>query len=385
MERVAVVGAEGLQRFYDVTLIVLDSDHVDYHFTGKIIDIKVSLEDRRIWKRIVNLAKATWKLRNLKKKHDFDLVISHSELANLPNVFSGGKQIILTVHENRFSALKDAQGKFVNRIIKYIYSLPNISQIVTVSEGIKESFINVLDLKKEKLTTIYNPYAIEEIKKLSENEIMFCKSLFSSPVLLTAGRLSMAKGQWYLLRIFKALKKTHKDLKLVILGDGELKDELIQLSNDLGLNTYSVWSGDQCSHAYDTYFLGFQKNPFQFIKQAKLFAMTSLWEGFGGTIVESMACGTPVISANCRSGPGEIIYGGAGVLMPVFKNTFVGADSVLDDREQLWVNTLGTLLDDDEKLRHYSAMGLRRAEDFGSEPIIAEWRNLIDVCLDREK
>ena len=204
LEKVAVTGAEELRKYYDVTLIVMDSYRIDYPYSGKMIDLKVALVGRGIFKRLYNMLISTLKLRKLKKKYGFDLVISHGELASLPNVFSGGKRNILVVHENRFAALKDMQGKFVNKMIKYIYSAKSISKIITVSEGIRKSFIDILALENEKVLTIHNPYEIDKIKKLAKENV---EIVFSSPILISAGRLTQAKGQWYLLRIFKELKK----------------------------------------------------------------------------------------------------------------------------------------------------------------------------------
>ncbi len=400
LEKVAITGAEELSKYFDVTLIVMDSFHIDYHYSGKIIDLEVSLMNRGIFKRLYNIIMSTVKLKKLKKEYSFDIVISHGELANLPNVFSGGKSNILTVHENRFAALKDAQGKLVNKMIKYIYSVKSISKIVTVSEGIMESFIQALGLDEDKLITIYNPYEIDKIKNLAMEDIGLFSPLFTYPVLMTAGRLTMAKGQWYLLRIFKELKKTDPMLKLVILGEGEMRKELIELSGDLGLKTFTIWSEDKFSDSFDVYFMGFQKNPFKFIQKAKVFAMTSLWEGFGGTLVEAMASSTPVISTDCKSGPGEIIYpkleknnvvneplyDGFGVLMPIFKSEFITTSTVLDEIELLWVETLETLLQDEEKLSVYVESGLIRAEKFRIEMIMGEWKRLIDSSLGiREK
>lgn len=396
LEKVAIVGAEELSKYFDVTLIVMDSFHIDYPYNGKTIDLEVSLMDRGILKRLYNMVTSTLKLRKLKKEYSFDLVISHGELANLPNVFSGGEKNILAVHENRFAALKDMQGKFVNRIIKYIYSAKNVSKIMTVSEGIRESFIENLEMDQEAIITIYNPYNIDEIKALSDEDLGEFSSLFDHPVLSITGRLTMQKGQWYLFRIFRELKKRNLDFKLMILGDGEMKEQIIQLSKNLGLKTYSVWSEEEFDDSFDVYFMGFQKNPFKFVKASKLFIMTSLWEGFGNTIVEAMACGTAVISTDCKSGPGEIIYPnlekntaikqpnyeGFGVLMPIFTSEFVGSNKELDDKELLWVDTLHTLLKDDKKLAHYKKTGLNRAEDFRLESIISEWKSLIDKCLD---
>jgi glycosyltransferase involved in cell wall biosynthesis len=82
-----------------------------------------------------------------------------------------------------------------------------------------------------------------------------------------------------LLRVFKALKEKHKALKLVILAEGELKDYLVGLSEELGLKTY-VWDRDKLSERFDVYFLGFQKNPFKFIARSKLFVFPSLGRSY---------------------------------------------------------------------------------------------------------
>ncbi len=395
LEKVAIVGAQELSNYFDVTLIVMDTFHIDYQYDGKMIDLKVSLISRNIFKRLFNIVKSVFKLRKLKKQQCFDLIISHGELANLPNVFSGGKNNILAIHENRFAAVKDAQGKFVNKIIRYIYSSKNIFKMVTVSEGIRKSFIEKLNLNVSNITTIYNPNDVGEFKQLATEKLNKFSSVFNFDVLLTSGRLTLAKGQWFLLRIFKDLKINNSDIKLVILGDGEFKEKLIQLSNDLGLKTYSCWSSDEFNDNYDVYFMGFVSNPFKYVAQSKLFIMTSLWEGFGNTIVEAMACGTPVISTACKSGPSEIInpvlenaneieepvYDGFGVLMPIFTKEFVSADVDLDEQEELWIKTLEKLLSDNEVLQNYSRKGIKRAGDFQVKPIVTEWKLLIDSAL----
>ena len=395
LEKVAVVGARELSKDFDVTLIVMDTFHIDYPYDGKMIDLEVSLINRNIFKRLYNLSKSTHKLRKLKKIHKFDIVISHGELANLPNVFSGGKNNFLTIHENRFAAVKDTQGKFVNKVIKYIYSAKSIYKIITVSEGIRESFIDRLDLNPNKIKTIYNPYEIDEIKRLATKDFKKLTSLFKHQVLSVSGRLTFAKGHWFLLRIFKQLTKQNPHLKLVILGDGEIKERLIKLSTDLQLKTYSKWSDNSLSDNYDVYFMGFVENPFKYVAQSKLFIMTSLWEGFGSTIVEAMACGTPVISTACQSGPSEIIipqldnacaikqpnFDGFGVLMPTFNKKFVDAKIELDIHEGLWVNTINSLLSDDSQLIKYSQKGQKRSEDFHVESIMSEWKTLIDYSI----
>lgn len=397
LEKVTIVGAKELSKEFDVTLIVMDSFHVDYAYSGKMIDLNVSLMDRGLFKRLYNIVSSTLKLRKLKKAHGFEVVISHGELANLPNVFSGGKKNILVVHGDRFAdvAQEDIQSRLVNKVIKYVYSSKSVSKVVTVSEGIRESLIKNLGMKDQDIITIYNPFNINEIKTLANESLKEYSDLFSHDVLIVVGRLSMLKGQWYLLRIFRELKKSKLALKIVILGDGEMKEQLIELSDNLGLKTYTVWNEEQFNDSFDVYFMGFQKNPFKFIKASKLFMLTSLLEGFGNVIVEAMACGTPVVSTDCRFGPREIIYpelkkdiavnkpsyDGFGTLMPIFQNEFVGAGQKLDEKEFLWVDALQVLVNDDKKMTEYTKLGLKRAEDFNLNIIMLEWKNLIDTLI----
>ncbi len=396
IEKVVVVSAAELEKYYDVTVIVMDTFRTDYPYTGKVIDLGLSWEDRRLLPRLSNFIKAMWRLKKLKKEQKYDVVIAHGELASFPAVLSGGGNTIIVVHENRLAAKKDLQGAVVNKLLGFIFSTKSVSHIVTVSEGIRKSFIDRFNIDDRHIVTIHNPYDIDTLKKLSQEEIIEpYAELFHYPVLVVVGRLIMAKGQWYLLRIFAALREKDSKVKLVILGEGVLQKKLLAMAGNLDLKTYSVWGEMVYDESYDVYFLGFHQNPFRFMAVSKLFAMTSVWEGFGNTIVEAMASGTPVISSDCPSGPGEIIAPelkqrgeiakqaeeAYGVLMPPFENRFVAADEPLSEDEKLWVETLYGLLHDEEKLETLSRKGQQRAEDFRTEVIMAEWRRVIDEVL----
>ena len=83
------------------------------------------------------------------------------------------------------------QGKVVNGLIKYIYSAKSVSKVVTVSKGIRESFIENLGMDEDAITTIYNPYNIGQIKELSTAGIGNFSALFEHQVLSITGRLTM--------------------------------------------------------------------------------------------------------------------------------------------------------------------------------------------------
>ncbi len=317
------------------------------------------------------------------------LVVSFLERANFVNIISKPfkkHKAIISVHMDQQTGHVGLR-KLNKLLVRILY--PKADLIIAVSYGVKQSLIN-LGIKEEKIKVIYNPYPIDEIRELAKESLGSYEEIFKEPILITAGRLTKQKGQWYLLRVFKALKEKHKDLKLVILGGGELKDYLVKLSQELGLKTY-VWDRDELSENFDVYFLGFQENPFKFIARSKLFVFPSLWEGFGNVLVEAMACGVPVASSDCRSGPREILapntdfnyqtqkpeFAEYGVLMPVFEVKYKTAKEPLEEREIMWVETIDKLLEDESLRKSYSEKAKQRAEDFRIEKIVQEWKEVL--------
>jgi len=124
------------------------------------------------------------------------------------------------------------------------------------------------------------------------------------PVVLAAGRLTAQKDFPTLLRAFARLVP-ERDLRLMILGEGPDRAALEAEIEALGL-------GDRVA------LLGFQANPFSYMARARLFVLSSAWEGLPGVLIQAMACGTPVVSTDCPSGPREVLEGGRlGPLVPV--------------------------------------------------------------------
>jgi glycosyltransferase involved in cell wall biosynthesis len=316
-------------------------------------------------------------------------IFSFLERANFVNVISKifkNHKAVISVHSN---SQKGHIGlRKLNKIlIKFLY--PRANLIVAVSKGVKQSLIE-LGIDANKIIVIYNPHPIENIEKLFQEPLEAYDSIFDYPSLITVGRLTKPKGQWYLLRIFKALKEKRKDLKLIILGEGELKNYLVELSEKLGLKTF-VWDRYNISGDFDVYFLGFQKNPFRFISRSKIFVLPSLWEGFSNVLVEAMACGVPIISSDCRSGPREILapetdfkketkepeFAEYGILMPTFEGKYKSAEKPLVPKEKMWVEVIEKMLKNENLRKQYSEKAKQRARDFRVEKIVEEWKGVL--------
>lgn len=309
-----------------------------------------------------------------------DLVVSFLERSNFVNVLSKTlrpHKAVISVHttEDEFRGLKSIN----KQLMKFFY--PKADLVIAVSKGVAQYLEEKYKVPKDKLAIIYNPVDVEKIQALVKEptEIDF------NPYIITVGRLTEAKGQWFLLKVFKEVKKMFPELKLLIFGDGELNSYLVNFSESIGLKTY-LWNRDRLMLDYDVYFMGFSKNPFKYISKAQAFLLTSLWEGFPNALIEALACGVCVISSDCKSGPREILapdtdfrfqtrepeFAKYGILMPVFEE---------DNQEivRAWVETIKRVLTDEGLRERYSKVGPKRAEDFRIEKIVDEWRRILSA------
>jgi len=397
-ERVVVNLCNGLADYERVVLIF--ENLIKHKLEAQIISIN-SPATQSLFRKLLNFPVRYLKIKKLKEEIKPDFVVSLLEPANLFNVLTkiSNQKTILSLRANYTATLREDPffGKGITKsILKTFYTLAfktiynRADLLVAVSKDVAEDLIKNYGINSNKVKVIYNPYPIDEIRELAKEPLGSYEEVFKEPILITAGRLTKQKGQWYLLRVFKALKEKHKDLKLVILGEGELKEYLVKLSEELGLKTY-VWDRDRLSKDFDVYFLGFQKNPFKFIARSKLFVFPSLWEGFPNALVEAMACSVCVVSSDCRSGPREILapntdfnyqtkkpeFSEYGILMPVFEIKYKTANEPLEEREIMWVKTIDKLLEDESLRKHYSEKAKQRAEDFRIENIVQEWKGIL--------
>ena len=173
------------------------------------------------------------------------------------------------------------------RCIIYVYNFTDGS--ISMSNGVERDLLeNGLKIKSK---YIYNPIFSDIMLDKSKGIVNSSRKTF-----IAIGRLVPQKNFSLLIDAF-SLVNNEFDSTLTILGEGPLRSNLEKQIADLGLTTEIILEG-------------FVDNPYQYIKNADVFVLTSLWEGFGNVIVESLALGTQVVSTDCESGPNEILENG---------------------------------------------------------------------------
>jgi glycosyltransferase involved in cell wall biosynthesis len=184
-------------------------------------------------------------------------------------------------------------------------SYPRADVIVANSKGAAQDLARILHLPVQKIHIIYNPTYDDSILEKSQeplNHPWFQPG--EPPVILGVGRLTHQKDFATLIRAFAIVRK-ELECRLVILGEGEERPKLEALAKELGIGE-------------DVDLPGFVDNPYKYMARASLFVLSSRYEGLPNVLIEALACGTPVVSTDCPSGPREILMNGkGGLLVPV--------------------------------------------------------------------
>ena len=195
------------------------------------------------------------------------------------------------------------EGRVIPWLMKLTY--PAAASVVAVSEGVKASLIERAGVSGDTVEVIYNPVLTEASRAAAAQHVDH--EFFDLPdtsVIVGVGRLTAQKNFSNLLRAFAKLVEK-RDARLIILGEGEERQELESLAGTLGIKRLVD-------------FPGFVPNPHAYIRRSDLFALSSDFEGLPTVLIEALGAGARVVATDCPSGPSEILADGRyGELVPV--------------------------------------------------------------------
>lgn len=228
-------------------------------------------------------------LRNLNV--NFDLVIANLPQTHRVAMRTELPKTVYCIHNSYFTIYVKPKG-WIGRtfqIVKFRRRFGN-RDLAFVSQGAQHELMDIVGVKPRSYMQIYNPFPVKELQAKANEPLDF-----KQPFFLHVGRFAPAKRHDLLLESFH---KSGVQDHLVLIGQGpaDFTDKIKKKISELQL--------DERVHL-----VGFQENPQKYMKNAKALLLCSKYEGFGNVIVESLICGTPVISLNCPSGPAEILSG----------------------------------------------------------------------------
>lgn len=234
--------------------------------------------------------------------------LHHVNLAALltKRIYRLPTRIIATLH-NTFSAErrhdKTLKGKIKYALIASCYRWAD--EIVAVSEGAAIDFATATGISRKSITTIYNPVITNTLFEQSREPLEHPWLVPGQPPLVLAiGRLDKQKDFPTLIRAFRILRES-TPARLLILGEGTERSNLEKMIKEYKLQDCVALPG-------------FVSNPYAYLRQAKAFALSSLWEGLPTVLIEALALNVPIVSTDCPSGPREILADGRyGKLVPV--------------------------------------------------------------------
>jgi glycosyltransferase involved in cell wall biosynthesis len=197
---------------------------------------------------------------------------------------------------------RSVSAPITSEIIRRCYAWADA--VVSLSYGAADDLTRTTGFPRNKIKVIYNPIDIKMIHKKAQEKSTHPWIVNGDiPTILGIGRFCEQKDFSTLIRAFSIVIK-HKDAKLIILGDGELRSQLEALLRILNLN-------DRVDLP------GFIDNPYQYLSRSSVFVLSSRWEGLGNVLIEALACDVPIVATNCPCGPGEVLQNGKyGYLVP---------------------------------------------------------------------
>lgn len=280
-------------------------------------------------------------VRNLRVKEKYDIEVAFNYLIPSFLISFKGKSFcwihtsIEDLDDNNLSGIKKLSTKYRRFLLGR--KLSKVDNIVAISNRTEESISLLYPEFKNKIVKIYNGYNIKEILNKANEEIKYRKI---KPTIISIGRLQKQKNFLCLIEVARVLDEKNKDFQLLILGEGEQREEIENKIKQYNLEE-------------KVKMLGYIKNPYPYIKLADVYCMTSLAEGFPTVLVEAMSLGCPFVSTNV-AGADELSSNGKNGIITTY------------DKEDI-ANSLIKVLENEVLRRDMASSGKIKANEYSIE------------------
>lgn len=344
-----------------VTLICIEDDF--FYEIPNEIDIEIlSSKKFTSWEKVLGLFTLAMRLKNVVTRKGLDHVLSMSNRANYVNVLSRfiGSHHKVTIAMRSNPSLYNSSGlkKHINLLLmKLLY--PFADEYFFQTDAMRQEYKSYCSMKKP-FSIIFNPIDTEKITSLCDEESVQMEDEY----ICMLGRLEHVKRIDIALSAFKIAKdKLGSIPNLVIVGDGPERDRLEDLSRSMSLERSVIFAGKKA-------------NPYGILRHAMFFVLSSESEGFPNALIEALACGLPVITTDCVSGPREI-------LGPVVKNITEAVQlrkwgiTVETNNPSALAAAMELFVIDAEVRKHLASEAKNRAKDFDISSISEKFYSIL--------
>ncbi|WP_418604272.1 glycosyltransferase [Hwangdonia sp.] len=326
--------------------IIIIHDELGYDYSGTLYNLgKLKSEPNTVFNKIKRLIH----LRSYVKQNDFDFVIDFRFRKRIiqeyliSRLVYNQKKTIYTIHSSQLAIYLPKSKYWANVIYGKAY------KIIAITESMK-NLVETIYPFLDNVGMVYNPIILNKIKEKSIEalEINF-------EYIIGVGQFDTDQKQFD--KLIEAYSKSilpQTRIKLVILGRGKKKSELEAIAKKLNVDE-------------NVQFLGFKENPYKYMANARFFVLSSWHEGHPMVLIEALACGTPVVSFDCPTGPKEVVnHSDNGLLI---ENQNIDA----------LINGMNIMLTNESLYSHCKSNALKSVEKFSVKQIGKQWLKLMKI------
>lgn len=357
-ERIAGLLSKELSKIYNVYLFLISTENKVYDYGGTIVDLGVFEDYER-------------GIKMYKRKYHIDCAISFLEAMNFWNIRTRETEKVIV--SRRIAGSLESTVNLMERVMiqKYYHYA---DAVVACSEGVKFDLIYNYQVPKDAVRTIYNFIDKEGIvskaqEKLSKEVQDFLKG---AEFFLNVGRLHPQKNQRRLLLQFSYFHKRNPQIKMLILGSGDLHSELISCIEELELSD-------------SVKIIPYTKNPFAYMSKAKALILSSHYEGLPNVLLEAMSLGCPIIATDCLAGPRELLmdkfdYKRNLSALEICERGVVVCDEKTenDGTTQYMAKAMEMICTSEIMARNFRKNGLKYMEEYTNQNILKQWIEVIN-------
>lgn len=359
-ERVVSLLLQHLKDDFEIHL-ALYTNMVDYVIPPevKVLDLKQPLNENGIL-RLLKMPYQSYKVYRYCKKNNIRISVAFlyrpCYINAMMKSFWGYKGKVIMCERTHQTTMQQSQSKIYRMFSKFMvrFSYKRADLVLANSYAMQTDLIENFKIKTP-VRVIYNPIDLTFIKTHIDEEpgMVFDKNIF---YFVNVGGFRKEKNHLLLLQAFFILKNL--PCKLLIVGGGVMEEELKQKVSDLGMNDRVM-------------FCGFDTNPFKYVSRSDCFVLSSDVEGFPNVLIEALACGKPVISTDCSSGPRELLAPATDLHHRAINDYEIGEYGILTPVNDIkaFAAAMRKMYEDKQLRKQFAEKAADRAEQFDVDEI----------------